>query len=155
MSNEKNKKQKETKSTKKDDLDRIEQSFLSNNAEETKNKVQEQFEDLKKLASDFSLDSESEDDFSTDVSEDESYSEVLMERLSDIETVNPFISDQDELKDSQDKEKIISEDLNHEMIAEQSKSETSLPFLSSPLEPKKIDELNPQIPVKKETEITG
>jgi len=149
MSNEKNKKQKETKSTKKDDLDRIEQSFLSNNSEETKNKVQEQFDDLKKLASDFSLDSGSEDDFSSEVSEDESYSEVLMERLSDIETVNPFISDHDELKDSQDKEKIISEDLNHEMIAEQSKSETSLPFLSSPLEPKKIDELNPQIPVKK------
>ena len=104
MTTNKNKKNKDEKKIEKDDLSRIENSFLSDSDENRNKDLPENLDEIKKLASDFSMEEESYTDDenktniqSSDEVPDETYSDDFLDRLSDIQSEKPFVTEDENL----------------------------------------------------------
>lgn len=95
MKNDKKKDVKNENKTEKDDLSRIDSSFNSKIENDEKvNDLESRLDDIKKLASDFSMEDEPLDEEILD-SEIDSFDneEDFLDRLSDIQTETPFVTD--------------------------------------------------------------
>jgi len=137
---------------KKDDLSRIEASLSSSSAkDENTNDLESRLNDIKKLASDFSMDDEplAEENLNseTDSLDD---GEDYLERLSDIQIEKPFVSDVDTVIELDSRLNQISKDpeKSNQTSKEEIKKTSPSPFIALP-EFKDPDELRKQAINKK------
>jgi hypothetical protein len=95
MKNDKKKDVKNENKTEKDDLSRIDSSFNANiENDENVNGLESRLDDIKKLASDFSMEDEPPGEENLDTGTDSfDNEEDFLDRLSDIQSEKPFVSD--------------------------------------------------------------
>ncbi|PKO06653.1 MAG: hypothetical protein CVU41_06015 [Chloroflexi bacterium HGW-Chloroflexi-3] len=137
----------------KDDLNRIDSSLNSNIENEgNMNDLESRLDDIKKLASDFSMDEETPDEENSDTeSESIDNEEDYLDRLSDIQIEKPFLSDVDSEIDLDTRLNQITIDQEKKIIPsikEEINKPTPAPFIPSPAF-KDLDELRTQVNNKK------
>lgn len=152
MKNNKKKDINNENNTEKDDLSRIDSSLSSNfeNDEKTDDLLS-RLDDIKKLASDFSMDDVSLSEEKTDTEPvNQDNEEDYLDRLSDIHTEKPFVNDIDTEIDLVSRLNQISGDQekSNTISNEENKQPTPAPFAPSP-ELKDLGELRSQLNNKK------
>jgi len=152
MKNDKKKDAKNENKIEKDDLSRIEASFSSSSEkDENTNDLESRLNDIKKLASDFSMEDEPLEgenlNSETDSLDD---GEDYLDRLSDIQIEKPFVSDVDSETEIDSRMNQISKDpeKTNQTSKEEIKKTSPGPFTALP-EFKDLDELRKQAINKK------
>ena len=158
MTTNKNKKNKDEKKIEKDDLSRIENSFLSDSDENRNKDLPDNLDEIKKLASDFSMEEDSYTDEenktniqSSDEEPDETYSDDFLDRLSDIQSEKPFVTEEDNLNAFESRIENIQEkhDISKKPSKEDNDQVKALPFVPSSEESKSLEDIHSELKSKK------